>query len=171
LHDFITARLFNLPVIAVTLFLGGVLILVLEKFYFPKNLQKNPVTEKITALSWRQALAIGCAQTLALVPGVSRALVTIYGGIFVGTDRKTAAEFSFLLALPILGGATVYELFLKKGVHLAADANFWLAFFSSFLLALLALKYFFAFVKKHDFKIFGWYRLALSAAIALVLWL
>lgn len=169
LHKFITQHLFSLPVIAATLLVGGIFMLLAEHFFGKKKSVQQ--ADDIRKMRWQQAFSIGCAQVLSIIPGTSRALTTIYGGIFAGLSRKTATEFSFLLAIPVLGAATFYEVVLNQESQLSVDANFWIAFGVSFVVALLALQLFFAFVKKHNFRWFAWYRIALGLGIIAFLYL
>jgi undecaprenyl-diphosphatase len=117
-------------------------------------------------LSWGQALAIGAAQCAALWPGFSRSAATILGGMGAGLDRKAATEFSFLLALPTLGAATVYSL-LKNFRDLAAGDPGYLAiaFVVSFGVAWLSIRWLLRFVSTHTFRPFAWYRIALGLVV------
>jgi undecaprenyl-diphosphatase len=163
LHKTIAAHLFGPRAVAGALVVGAVLILVVEAI--PIRIR----TREAEATSWRQALAIGCAQCLSLWPGFSRSAATILGGLGVGLDRRAATEFSFFLAIPTLGAATVYDL-AKNLDALAPGDILWLALslIVSFLVAWAAIRWFLAFVSTHSLRPFAWYRIALGA---LVFWL
>lgn len=166
-HDFITEQLFSLSTIAITLTLGGVAMFFAESYFD----QTRPDTKTLADVNWRQALTIGVCQIISLIPGTSRALSTIYGGLIGGLSRETATEFSFLLAVPVLGAASVYEVFLNEKSHLTVTPSFWIASTVSFFAALLALNLFLNFVKKHNFRLFALYRIMLGIGIGIWLWL
>lgn len=161
-HSSIKTYLFSPLTVAIALIVGGIAILVIERL----PLQAN--TSSIDDMSHKQALKIGLAQALALIPGVSRAGATILGGMLFGLKRQTATEFSFFLAIPIMFAATGYDL-LKSWKLLSADdlAMFAVGFVTAFASALIAIKFLLRFVASHDFKIFAWYRIALGL---LVIW-
>ncbi len=166
----------NAYVVAGALAVGGLVLLLFERYYAEKNalLQTaaggDLVLEKI---SYRQALWIGLFQALAIVPGVSRAAATIIGGLALGVKRKSIVEFSFLLAIPTMLAATVLDLYESRralGLLPGADKFVWLlGFIAAFLTAVIAVRFFLKFIQKHDFRPFGWYRLALAAAV--IAWL
>jgi undecaprenyl-diphosphatase len=162
-HGFIKAVLFSPWVVAVSLILGGVAILLIER--------ARPVAlvHSIEALSLRRALAIGAVQCLAMIPGVSRSGATIMGALLLGVDRRTAAEFSFFLAIPTMFGAVVYDLY-KNRAGLTLDGGMVIAvgFVAAFLAALLVVRAVIGFVARHGFAPFAWYRIALGV-VALVL--
>lgn len=163
-RDLIKATLFRPEVVAWALVAGGVAMLLIER-------RAPAVTvPDVDDLPPRTALGIGLAQVLALVPGVSRSGATIMGGYLLGLSRPAAAEFSFFLAVPIMVAATGYDLYRSRGVLTAADAPvFALGFVVAFASALLVLRAFVAFVSRHRFEVFAWYRIAFGAA--LLLWL
>lgn len=162
-HGFIKAVLFSPWVVAVSLILGGVAILLIER--------ARPVAtvHAIEALSLRRALAIGAMQCLAMIPGVSRSGATIMGALLLGVDRRTAAEFSFFLAIPTMFGAVVYDLY-KNRAGLTLDGGMVIAvgFAAAFLAALLVVRALIGFVARHGFAPFAWYRIGLGV-VALVL--
>jgi len=164
-HDFISARLFSPLTVALALIVGGILILVVEAL--PLSMR----TSDTDALSWRQALAIGCAQCLALWPGFSRSAATILGGMTAGLTRRTATEFSFFLAIPTMFAATVYDL-AKNYDELAPGDLSWLAlsFVISFLVAWASVRWLLSFVSTHTFRVFAWYRVAFGLLILFVLY-
>lgn len=154
-HGFIKAVLFNPVIVAVMFILGGFAILAIEK-YAPK-----PETFAIEKMSLKTALWIGFAQCLAMVPGVSRSGATIMGSLMFKVERKTAAEFSFFLAIPTMAAATIYDLY-KNMDHLTTNdgAIIAIGFVTSFLAALVVVKTFVGFVGRHGFAPFAWYRIA-----------
>lgn len=148
--------LFTVEVVASMFIIGGILFLVLEYFYEEKEWHISDV-EKI---SYKQALWVGIAQIFSLVPGTSRAGATIVGGLLVGMDRKTSAEFSFLLAIPVMAAVTGYDLL--KHYQDFADANwgaFVAGFIAAFIVAYLTIKLFLAFIQRFTFVAFGIYRI------------
>jgi len=165
LDHWIEAQLFHpLPVLA-ALAGGGVFMIGLDRF--------APRGERtIEQLEWRHALAIGAMQCAALWPGTSRSMVVIAGGILVGLRRRDAAEFSFLLGLPTLGGACAYKLLKEHdaiaGLGVAPVA---LGIAVAAVSAALAVRWLVGFLNRHGLAPFGWYRLALTAALCVSLWL
>lgn len=156
-HGFIKEVLFNPLVVCVTLILGGFAILAIEK-YAPQ-----PTVDEVERMSLKTALLIGLFQCVSMIPGVSRAGATIMGAMMVKVERKTAAEFSFFLAIPTMAAATVYDLYKNMG-HLTIDdgtmigIGFVVAFFS----ALLVVKTFVGFIGRHGFAPFAWYRILIG---------
>lgn len=146
------------------LFLGGIALIVIEKIYKeqPHHL------ESIEKLSYKNAVLIGLAQSISMIPGVSRAAATILGGLFVGLKRKAAVEFSFLLAIPTMAAATGLDL-IKSDFSFSGEE--WglliIGFIGAFITAILAVKYFLKFIERHTFVAFGIYRII----IALSFWL
>ena len=154
IHDFIKERLFNPLVVAGSLVVGGVLILVVERWHPPAS------AHTVDDISPRQALGVGLAQVLSLIPGVSRSGATIMGALGLGTSRVAATEFSFFLAIPVMFAATGYELLGNLDMFSAELVPmFMIGFLVSFLSALLVVKAFIGFVKRHTFVPFAWYRI------------
>ncbi len=145
--------------VAAMLFLGGVAIILFERWYRSRGRPRTALEE----LSFRQAFLIGCFQALSIVPGVSRAGATILGGLSLGLERRAIVEFSFLLALPTMLAASALDL-TRQGSGFAAGewhllvAGFVTAFFS----ALLAVRWLVRYVERHDFTAFGVYRIVVS---------
>lgn len=162
-HDTIKTVLFNPTVVAWALIIGGVAILLIER---AKPAARVHSTEE---MSWKTALIIGFLQCIAMIPGVSRSGATIMGALLVGVDRKTAAEFSFFLAVPTMLAASVYDLYkAHKESGLALDSGLdqiAVGFVVSFIVALLVVRWLVRFVQTHGFGIFAWYRIALGALI------
>jgi len=158
----IEEKFFNPWVVAVALLVGGLIILLVE------NIKNNPKITSINNLSYKTAFCIGLIQCLSLVPGVSRSGSTIIGAMVLGTSRLVATEFSFFLAIPTMFAASVYSLVKYKGILDASQiivlsAGFIVAFF----VALLSVKFIMDYIKKHNFKIFGYYRIILGIIIIL----
>lgn len=159
LGDQIDAMLENATIVAWALIVGGVAILLVERF------SKTSDAGGIAAISWQRSAMIGLVQCLAMVPGVSRSGATIMGAMAMGVDRKTAAEFSFFLAVPTLTGATVLQLY-KHGHQMAENDLGLIAvgFVVSFVVAVAVVKAFVAVVSRHGFAPFAWYRIVAGAA-------
>lgn len=159
-HHQIKQYLFSPITVAIALIVGGFVILFIE------NNVKKPATFDVEAMTSKQALKIGLAQSLALIPGVSRAGATILGGMVFGLSRKAATEFSFFLAIPIMFAATGYDL-LKSWQLLSVDdaMMFAIGFVTAFISALLVIKMLLRFVATHDFKVFAWYRIVFGAIV------
>ncbi len=163
LHGFVKAYAFNPWVVSVMLVVGGVAILLLEKLF------SDPRIHTVETIPLPVALKIGAVQCLALVPGVSRSGASILGGLWLGLDRKTAAEFSFFLAIPTMIGAVAFDLFKNRDV-LSVD-DIWLILLglvTAFLAALLVVRWLVGFVSRHGFAPFAWYRIG-AGSLCLVL--
>jgi undecaprenyl-diphosphatase len=158
----------SLIIIAATLLLGGIAIIVLEKYFSKKQKESNEEIkeEKLEKMSYKQAALIGLFQSLAVIPGVSRSAATIMGGLSLGISRKNIVEFSFLLALPTMAAATFFDLYKSPLVLERGDITVWIiGFVVSFITAILGIKFFLRYIQKNDFKIFGWYRIVIALAI------
>ena len=159
LGDQIDLLLENAVVVAWALIVGGVAILVVERFARPGEVGG------IAGVSTGQAIKIGLVQCLAMVPGVSRSGATILGAMSFGIDRRTAADFSFFLALPTLSGATALQLYKHGDAIRPGDLSLIaVGFVVSFLVALVVVKAFMAIVTKHGFAPFAWYRIVAGGA-------
>jgi undecaprenyl-diphosphatase len=162
-------------IVAVALILGGIAILVIERrtareILINRNGAARAAIDSVEAMSWRTALGIGLIQCLSMIPGVSRSGATIMGALALGVERKTAAEFSFFVAVPTMIGASAYALYKSGGTLAAGDlGDIAVGFFVSFLVAFVVIKAFVAIVSRHGFAPFAWYRIAVGT-IALV-WL
>ena len=160
IHDFITERLFDPVVVAVSLVAGGVAILAIERWHGPAT------SSTVDDLTPCQALGVGLAQTLSLIPGVSRSGATIMGGLGLGASRVAATEFSFFLAIPIMFAATGYELLGNLDLFSPELVPvFAIGFLVSFASALLVVKAFLRFVKRHTFVAFAWYRIVFGMVL------
>jgi undecaprenyl-diphosphatase len=159
-HDFIVEVLFSPYVVCTTLILGGIAIIVIER------LQLEARFTSIESFTMRTALKIGFFQCLALVPGVSRSGATILGALLVGVERKTAAEFSFFLAIPVMLGASAVNLAETWELIDAAHAYIIGAgFVAAFLSALVVVQWLLNFVSTHGYTIFGWYRIVFGGLL------
>lgn len=159
-HREIERALFNPMTVAVALIVGGVGILLIEKF------RPRPTTTTMEELSWKQALIIGVAQCLALIPGMSRSASTIMGGLLARLDHAAAAEFSFFLAIPTMFAATFYSLFNSVSILSNADlAVFLIGLIVSLIVAWVVIAAFMAFIKRHSFVVFGWYRIVFGVIL------
>ena len=163
LHHWIKANLFTPVTVAAAFIVGGIVILVME--------WRRPIvtTNDVHAVSLRQALGIGCAQMLALIPGTSRSAATILGGYAFGLSRPAATEFSFLLAIPTLVAAAGYDGFKSRHLFTRADVPLFVVGTAvSFIAALVVIRGFLRFVQSHSFRVFAWYRIAFGAVILLL---
>ena len=161
-HGFIKAHLFSPFTVAWALIVGGAVIIFIE------SRPRRPRISGVDAMTWKDALWVGAAQATALFPGVSRAGATIIGGMLRGLDRKTATEFSFLLAVPTMLAAAGFDL-LQSAEWLSAELAWHIAagFAAAFFSALLAIRGLLRFVSARDFRPFGWYRIVFGAAVLL----
>ena len=121
-------------------------------------------------MKWKQALKIGFAQAIALIPGASRAASTIIGGMVFGLSRTAATEFSFFLAIPVMFAATAYDLYKSRNLLATDDVMiFLIGFITAFIAALFVIKVLIRYVASHDFKLFAWYRIGFGALVAFLL--
>jgi undecaprenyl-diphosphatase len=164
-HDYISAYLFSPLTVALALIAGALLILLVEALPLPMR------TKQVDAVGWKQALAIGFAQCVAMWPGFSRSAATILGGMVVGLNRPTATEFSFFLAIPTMFAATFYDL-IKNHEHLRAEDRIWLplSFVVSFFVAWASVRWLLRYVSTHSFRAFAWYRLVFGGIILALLY-
>jgi undecaprenyl-diphosphatase len=164
-NDYIDALLENVIVVGVTLFLGGIVFLFLDKLF-------NDEGKTDTAPSYSSALKIGLFQVIAMIPGVSRSAATIIGGLTQKMTRRAAAEFSFFLAVPTMFAATAKKMYdyYKDGIALeSAHINLLiLGNAVAFIVAMIAIKSFIGFLTKHGFKVFGYYRIIIGLTILLL---
>lgn len=157
--DQIEKLLGNAVVVCWALIIGGVAILILEKVVRPKE------CNGVQNLSLKQSALVGAVQCVAMIPGVSRSGATILGAMALGVDRKTAAEFSFFLAMPTLSGATAYYLLKHHDrIEPAMYGNILIGSLVSFVVAIVVVKLFVGFVTRYGFAPFGWYRIVAGAA-------
>ncbi|MDE0561852.1 undecaprenyl-diphosphate phosphatase [Algoriphagus sp. NF] len=166
-YDFIKGYLFNPVVVSVSLILGGVILILIDK----KVVNQTSDLAEVEDISYRSAFFIGLFQCLSMVPGTSRAAATIIGGVFNGLDKKQATEFSFLLAVPTMMAAGGYDL-LKSELSFTQEQIILLALGSgiAFISAWFAVKLFLKFVSNHGFTAFGWYRIVLGILFLIFMW-
>ena len=159
--------LFDMPdepaIIAVTLIVYGIAFLFMES-----NKNKQFKVDDVHGISWAQALIIGGAQVLSVIPGTSRSGVTILAALLLGISRPAGAEFTFFLAIPVMLGASLLKILKNFSAVLAFGVE-WVylltGFAVAFAVSMLCIKFLMNFVKKHDFKVFGWYRIALGVVV------
>lgn len=158
-HDVIKGVLFSPFVVCAALILGGIAILVIEKK------RPKPRIHDIETMPYKTGLLIGLAQCLALIPGVSRSGATIMGALAFGVDRKTATEFSFFQAIPLLAGATLFDLWSNRAAMNAdAMAVIGVGFVTSFIGAMIVIRWMLGYVTRNGFGVFAWYRIVAGTA-------
>ena len=162
--DFLEAHLGTPIVIAAMLIFYGVLFIVVEAW----NKTCKPKTNTLAEISYQKALMIGVFQVLSLIPGTSRSGATIIGALMIGVSRVVAAEFSFFLAMPTMFGASAFKL-LKFGFNFTnlELLTLGIGMAVAFIVSVLAIKFLMGYIKKHDFRVFGWYRIILGIIILL----
>lgn len=160
-NDAIESLLESVQVVAITLLVGGIILLFIDKWLHPKN---------DVIITFPKAFVIGLFQCISMIPGVSRSAATIIGGMTQGLTRKQAAEFSFFLAVPTMFGASVLKLYkgIKDTPEIFSGENLKILLVGNvvaFIVAMLAIKFFISFLTKNGFRVFGWYRIALGAIL------
>ena len=167
-HDFIKTVLFETPMlICVMLLIGGVILLWVDSW------KLNPVHTDIMDYPLSLCLKIGLFQCLAMIPGTSRSGATIVGALLMGTDKRSAAEFSFFLAMPTMAGAFAYDLYKNRDLLSAADLPVIAAgFVMAFISAVIVVRFLLDYVSKHGFALFGWWRILVGGLglVALLVW-
>ena len=147
----------NMTVVLSTLLVGGIALIAFERW------KEHADTEvDFSEITYRKALLIGLFQSIAIIPGVSRSAATIVGGSLIGISKRTIVEFSFMLAVPTMLAATALELLKNHSALSGHVGELAIGFIVSFVTAIVAIKTFLNFLKKHDFTAFGWYRIALA---------
>ena len=163
LDDWLDEHLYNAPVVGLMLILYGVLFLVVE------DRRRRPRIVRMEQLTYRDAVIIGIWQVLALIPGTSRSGATIVGGLMLGTSRPLAAQFTFYLAIPVMFGASGLKLvkFVAEGNSFTGQEVVVLlvGMLVAFLVSVAAIRFLMNYVKRHSFKVFGWYRIFLGALV------
>lgn len=163
--DLITKNFYNLPIIAITLIFYGIIFIIIE------NKRKNHDIIDVKNITHKKAISIGLFQVLALIPGTSRSGITIIGGSLIGCDRKSSAEYSFYLSVPIMFGASIYKLLkyafnfkivLKEVIILV------IAMLVAMLVSLIIIKKLLNYIKNHSFKVFGIYRILIGILILVI---
>ncbi len=160
--DWFDKHFYNYIMVAVMLIVYGVLFIMVEN----RNKGKEPKMESFNALSYKTALLIGIIQVLSLMPGTSRSGVTILGAILLGTSRFVAAEYSFFLSIPVMFGASALKL-LKFGFNFTGMeiAILITGMAVAFIISVIAIKFLMSYIKRNDFKAFGWYRIVLGILV------
>ena len=161
-NDIIEEKFYNYVVVALTLIVYGVLFIVIENY----NKRRRPACTSLEDLTFKTALIIGCFQVLSVIPGTSRSGSTIIGGILAGTSRTVAAEFTFFLAIPVMFGASVLKI-IKSGLSFGAMGYVTLlvGMLVAFVVSLFVIRYLMSYIRKHDFKAFGYYRIVLGVVV------
>ena len=161
-NDIIEEKFNNYVVVAIALIVYGVLFIVIENY----NRRRRASCRNLQDLSFKTALIIGAFQVLSVIPGTSRSGSTIIGGILAGTSRTVAAEFTFFLAIPVMFGASLLKL-VKFGLAFTGTEIIILIVgcLVSFVVSIIAIKFLMGYIKKHDFKAFGWYRIILGVLV------
>lgn len=165
LNDHIDALMESVMTVAIALLLGGIVLIYIDKW-----LDRRSETE----ITYRRSLMIGFAQCISMIPGVSRSAATIIGGMWQGLTRKQAAEFSFFLAVPTMFGASCLKLYkgYKEFPDMFSGDNIQILLignFVAFVVAMLAIRFLIAYLAKHGFRVFGWYRIALGLVLIILL--
>lgn len=163
LDDWLDEHLYNWLVVAIMLILVGVAFLVVEKVMK----DRKPQITELKDLGMKQALIIGMFQLIAAVfPGTSRSGATIIGGLMIGVSRTVAAEFTFILAIPVMAGASLLKM-LKFGFHFTGKETAVLGtgMVVAFVVSVIVIRFLMGYIRKHDFKPFGWYRIVLGALV------
>lgn len=161
-NDVIEEKFNNYVVVAIALIVYGVIFIIIENY----NKKRRPVCTSLEDMSFKTAFLIGIFQVLSVIPGTSRSGSTIIGGILVGTSRTVAAEFTFFLAIPVMFGASLLKL-VKFGFAFTGTEVVILVtgVVVAFVVSILAIKFLMGYIKKHDFKAFGWYRIILGVLV------
>ena len=163
-NDFIEAHFNNYLVVSIMLIVYGIFFILIENYNKKRTASINSVAE----IGWKTAFLIGVFQLLAVIPGTSRSGATIIGGILLGTSRTVAAEYTIFLAIPTMFGASLLKL-VKFGLNFTGTEAMILIVGTlvSFVVSILAIKFLMGYIKKHDFKVFGWYRIVLGIVVLL----
>lgn len=176
LDKWIDSVFYNELTVALTLIIYGVAFIAVENMIKKGKIQTR--IKSFNKVDMKLALLIGCFQVLALIPGTSRSGITIIGAMLLGCTRGLAAEYSFFLSIPVMFGASLVKC-LKLGKEMATTGDVFtgseigaliVGILTAFIVSIIAIKFLMNFIKKHDFKIFGWYRIALGL-IVLVVWI
>lgn len=162
--DYIEAHLHTPVVIAAALIFYGVAFILIEEW----NKRRKPTVHRLADLTYGTALMIGLFQVLSIIPGTSRSGATIIGALLIGVSRVAAAEFTFFLAVPVMFGLSALKI-LKFGLDFTAPEllTLGLGMVVAFAVSVLVIKFLMSYIKKHDFKVFGWYRIALGLIVLL----
>lgn len=164
--DYIEAHLHTPIVIAATLIFYGIAFIVIETW----NKKRLPTTYKLEDITYRTAFLIGLFQVLSIIPGTSRSGATIIGALLIGVSRVAAAEFTFFLAVPVMFGLSAIKI-LKFGLAFTSTElrTLFIGMAVAFIVSVLVIKFLMNFIKKHDFKAFGWYRIVLGILVVVIM--
>ncbi len=165
--DWIDEHFYNSVVVSLALIIYGVIFIVIEN----KNIGSRS-TKDVNKITYKQALQVGAFQLLALIPGTSRSGSTIIGGLLIGLERSVAAEFTFFLAIPVMAGASLLKLakyLIKVGLSFTGleISILVVATITAFVVSMFVIKFLINYIRKHDFKVFGYYRIALGILVLL----
>ena len=162
LDDWLEEHFYNPVTIAVMLIVYGIAFIIVENW----NKKRKPIADKLDDITYKTAFMIGLFQVLSMIPGTSRSGATIIGALIIGVSRTAAAEFTFFLAVPTMLGASALKL-VKYGFHFTFGQVVILLFgmIVAFIVSLFCVRWLMNFIKKHDFKVFGWYRIALGVLV------
>jgi undecaprenyl-diphosphatase len=160
--DWLNDHLYNYITVASMLVVYGVLFIIIEN----KNKTKIPKITSIKELSYKTAFFIGMFQVLSLIPGTSRSGATILGAILLGTSRFIAAEFSFFLSIPVMFGASILKIYKFGFVFTSSEIiTLLIGMITAFIVSIITIKFLLSYIKNHDFKVFGWYRITLGIIV------
>ena len=164
LNDLIESKLSNAYVVALMLIVYGILFIVIEK----RNETREPKVKRLSQLSVKTVLLIGVFQMMAMIPGTSRSGATIVGALALGVSRSVAAEFTFFLAIPVMFGASLLKL-VKFGLNFTGTETIILliGMVTAFVSSIIVIQFLMGYIKKHDFKVFGYYRIVLGILVIL----
>ena len=167
-NDKIDELFYNAPIVAVMLIVYGIAFIIVEKLHKGKAFKIND----IGSITFKTAALIGIFQVLALIPGTSRSGATIVGAMIIGVGRTAAAEFTFSLAIPVMFGASLLKLIKFGFAFTAAEAAaLILGMVVAFVVSIIAIRFLMGYIKKHDFTIFGWYRIILGILVLVMMFL
>lgn len=166
LNDKLDELFYNAPTVAVMLIVYGIAFIIVEKLHKGKKFKINDIGE----ITFKTAALIGIFQVLALIPGTSRSGATIVGAMIIGVGRTAAAEFTFYLAIPVMFGASLLKLVKFGFAFTAAEATaLVLGMVVAFVVSIIAIKFLMGYIKKHDFTVFGWYRIVLGILVLVMM--
>ena len=167
-NDKIDELFYNAPTVAVMLIVYGIAFIIVEKLHKGKDFKIND----IGSITFKTAALIGIFQVLALIPGTSRSGATIVGAMIIGVGRTAAAEFTFYLAIPVMFGASLLKLIKFGFAFTAAEAAaLILGMVAAFVVSIIAIRFLIGYIKKHDFTVFGWYRIILGILVLVMMFL
>ncbi len=167
-NDKIDELFYNAPIVAVMLIVYGIAFIIVEKLHKGKEFKIND----IGSITFKTAALIGIFQVLALIPGTSRSGATIVGAMIIGVGRTAAAEFTFYLAIPVMFGASLLKLIKFGFAFTAAEAAaLILGMVVAFVVSIIAIRFLMGYIKKHDFTVFGWYRIILGILVLVMMFL